>query len=276
MTAKFFDSHVHFETLDGKHGISELIKRAGQAGVTRIIAVGGSPVLNRHAIAAARRFPGTVSAAIGWDRCQAMEKKRQKYARDNGAMTALWQRMLDRCGKLEIRVAALGEIGLDYYYNAGTKPAQFRMMRSLLAAARALRLPVIVHSREAEADTLALLEEHRRLWNGASESSPGVIHCFTGTAKFARRLLEMDYMLGFSGIVTFANADPLRRVAQTVPATRLLVETDTPYLAPAPYRGKRNEPAMLPAVLQRLAEVRGESTEKLAAVTRANAFKLFG
>jgi len=144
-----------------------------------------------------------------------------------------------------------------------------------LDLARQVRRPVIVHSREADADTLDLLREHARLWSGPADRI-GVLHCFTGSAPFAQSLLDLGLYLSFSGIVTFANADPLRQVAARVPTDRLLVETDAPYLTPVPLRGRKNEPAFLPHVVDCLARVRGESAPALAAATRTNALALFG
>lgn len=266
----FFDSHVHFEFGAGEHGIARLLENAAAAGVQGILAVGGSPALNRLALAAARRFPQTVRAAIGWDRTGT-----NRACPAGKPVSDWWRERIERCMGIGMPVAAVGEIGLDYHYDRASAAEQKRLMRAQLAAARALALPVVVHSRNAEEDTLALLAEHRGKWRGCAGSGLGVLHCFTGTADFARRLTEMDFYIGFSGIITFANAAALREVAGTVPEERLLIETDTPYLAPAPYRGKRNQPAYLPATAAKLAGIRGISVERIAGITRANALRLF-
>ncbi len=271
-----FDSHLHFDITHGDHGIGATVARARTAGVLRMLAVGGSPALNRRAITAARRFPDVVQAAIGWDRDQATRWRQSHTCLDATAMREVWQQRLKRCRIVGAQIVALGEIGLDYHYDAATADAQCRLMRCQLETAAALRLPVIVHSRNAETDTLRLLSEYslacRR--STATGHAVGVVHCFTGSHDFAGRLLELDFMLGFSGIVTFRKADSLRDVARHVPDHRLLVETDAPYLAPVPYRGRRNEPALLPAVLQCLADVRQTSPDDLARITTQNAIRL--
>lgn len=270
-----FDSHVHFDTIRGNHGIAALVERATRAGISAMVAVGGSPTLNRHAITAARWFPDTISAAIGWDRDQILNPYRRELAANPQKLCDGLRRRITRCRKLGIRICALGEIGLDYHYAPETARDQCRMMRGQLAAARELELPVIVHTREADADTLALLNAHVSARSKSSPKFPGVVHCFTGTTEFAKRILDLGFFIGLSGIVTFAKADTLHETATTIPAEKLLIETDTPYLAPVPHRGHRNEPAFLPAILQRLAEIRHEPADRLAETTRANTRALF-
>ncbi len=270
-----FDSHVHFDTSRGEHGITALVERADHARVTDILAVGGSPALNRHAITAARLFPHKVRAAIGWDRDQALDGRRTGIARDPQSMLHYWSNRIARCRSIGIQISALGEIGLDYHYAADTAPDQRLLLRTQLAAARALHLPVIIHSRDADTDTLALLKEHVSALPDNPRFHPGVVHCFTGTTEFAAGILDLGFLIGLSGIITFANAKALRQTAKTIPAEKLLIETDTPYLAPVPYRGHRNQPFFLPAILQCLAETRNEPAERLAELTRANALALF-
>jgi TatD DNase family protein len=137
------------------------------------------------------------------------------------------------------------------------------------------RLPVIVHSREADDDTVELLREHVRRWRG-DPARIGVLHCFTGTSEFARSVLDLGLMVSFSGIVTFRNADSLRAVAREVPEDRLLIETDTPYLAPVPQRGRPNEPAYVVHVAESLAKIRNDTVEHIAHSTARNALRLFG
>ncbi|MFN2310103.1 MAG: TatD family hydrolase [Gammaproteobacteria bacterium] len=168
------------------------------------------------------------------------------------------------------RVVALGETGLDYYYDAEHKAHQQAQFRSHVQAARAVGKPLIVHTRDARADTLAVLREE-----GASAVG-GVMHCFTEDWDTARQALDLGFYISFSGIVTFRNAEDLRAVARQVPADRVLVETDSPYLAPVPKRGKSNQPAYVRYVAEALAEVRGESFAELARQTTENYFRLFG
>jgi TatD DNase family protein len=268
MARMFFDSHVHFAQADGEHGAAALIERARAAGVGRMIAVGGSPQGNHHAVEVARGHPREVAAAIGFDRDQAGGLFGSAGGID-AAMAEL--KALIRAAPAPV---AIGEIGLDFHYHPETTQAQVELFARQLALARELKLPAIVHSREADEPTIVALQAHAGEWNGPPDAI-GVLHCFTGTEAFARRLLEIGCHISFSGIVTFRNADALRAVARMVPDDRLLIETDTPYLAPVPRRGRRNEPAFLPHVAAKLAEVRGCSVERIANLTTANAERLF-
>lgn len=168
------------------------------------------------------------------------------------------------------KVVALGEIGLDYHYDVPRDLQHEIFIRQMELAAEA-RLPIVVHTREAWEDTLMLLRQH---WQ--PKGLPGVMHCFTGSAEIARQCLDLGFHISFGGVLTFPKAVEVREAAQIVPADRLLVETDAPYLAPIPYRGKRNEPAFVIHTAKKLAEIRGESFEFLANQTTSNFEKLFG
>jgi TatD DNase family protein len=165
----------------------------------------------------------------------------------------------------------VGEIGLDYFYEHSPREAQRQVFARQLERAAALGKRVVIHTRDAAEDTLALLREHRPRLDAAL---PGVIHCFTDSAATAQALLELGFMISFSGILTFKAADAVRAAARIVPPERLLYETDSPFLAPVPHRGKRNEPAYAPLVLQKLAELHGAAVEQLAAVTLQNFHRL--
>ena len=168
------------------------------------------------------------------------------------------------------RASALGEIGLDYHYDLSPRAVQRAVFRAQLALAAQMQLPVVVHTREAEADTVALLQE------AGGTALRGVLHCFTGTAGMARWAVRAGLHVSFAGVVTFRNADALRDTATEVPLERLLVETDCPYLAPVPFRGKRNEPALVVEVANTLARVKGVSVEDLDEAVTANFRALFG
>ena len=168
------------------------------------------------------------------------------------------------------KVVALGETGLDYYYHKGDNRAQQDRFRSHIHIANELDKPVIVHTRDAGQDTLEILRSEN------AEKCGGVIHCFTETMEFADKALELGLMISFSGITTFKNAAALREVARHVPDENLLIETDSPYLAPVPHRGKQNRPAWVRHVAETLAEVRHTSVEHIAQITRDNYFRLFG
>lgn len=167
------------------------------------------------------------------------------------------------------KVVALGETGLDYYYSKERSEEQKQSFLNHLQAGAELGLPVIVHTRDAQSDTIELIR------TGGSPDSAGVMHCFTESWKMARDALDEGYYISISGIVTFRNADELRDVAKKVPLDRLLVETDSPYLAPVPYRGKSNQPRYVRAVAEYIAELRGMNLEQLAEQTSANFFQLF-
>jgi TatD DNase family protein len=257
------DTHVHFQTAMSPDDMAGMVERARTAGVDRLIAVGCEPDANAAALRAASAYPEFIKAAVAYDRSLAGSGVRVETIRELILSAPAGH------------VAAIGELGLDFHYTPETAEAQQTLMAAQLTLARELRLPVIVHSREADRETVELLSTHARQWSGAPDRI-GVLHCFTGTEFLARQLLDLGFMISFSGIVTFRNADPLREVARGIPVDRLLIETDTPYLTPVPYRGKPNEPCYLPAVADLLAGVRGVEVEELACQTTTNATRLFG
>jgi TatD DNase family protein len=168
------------------------------------------------------------------------------------------------------RVVGIGESGLDYYYDHSDRAAQQRSFRAHLAACRETGIPIVVHTRDAEADTATILRDE--LGKGAF---PGVLHCFTGSAELARIALDLGFYISISGIVTFKSAQSLQAVARDLPLDRLLIETDAPFLAPVPHRGKPGEPAFVADTCRFLAQLRGEEPEYLADATRSNFHRLF-
>ncbi len=169
------------------------------------------------------------------------------------------------------RVVAIGETGLDYYYDNSARETQRDLFRMHIDVARETGLPLIIHTRDAEADTLAILEDEK-----GKGDFPALIHCFTASADFGAKVLEMGLTISLSGIVTFKNAKELQEVAKQVPAARLLVETDSPFLAPVPHRGRKCEPSFVAYTAQFLADLREEEFEQLAETTTDNFFALFG
>ena len=260
----FFDTHAHFG--EDAAQVDAQVQRADAAGVKGLVAVGGSRAANRAARAVAGRFPHRVWAAIGFDRDQAAALADEQ--------TDALQARLFPAGFDRSRIVALGEIGLDFHYAAETEASQTALFRRQLALARQRQLPVVVHSREAESATRAELERHARLWDGDRERL-GVLHCFTGSRALADALLEMGYYLSVSGIATFPGADDARAIARRIPESRLLIETDAPYLAPVPMRGRKNEPAYIRHTAETLANVRGVPLHELARTTFRNACRLF-
>ena len=257
-----FDSHVHFQGLLEKNNLAAaaIIVRAAAQGVERMIAVGGAPDSNQQACDIAREHPRQVRAAVGINRDQALTD---------------WSEAALEQLALAPETVALGEIGLDFHHESATRAAQLVLFERMLALARQQRLPVIIHSRAAEAATSALLEQHVRAWPGAPDQV-GVQHCFSGSRDFAERLLELGFFISFSGIVTFKNAGALREIAAMIPAERLLIETDAPWLTPEPWRGRPNEPANVHRVAEELARIRHQPLSEIALITYRNAVRLFG
>ncbi len=173
------------------------------------------------------------------------------------------------------KVAAIGEIGLDYHWDNSPKPIQRRAFEQQLEIAAQLKLPVIIHNREAHEDVIAVLES----WAGSLppelRDRPGVLHSYSAPQSIADRALAAGFYLGFTGPITYKNADDLRRTAASTPMDRILVETDAPYLTPIPYRGKRNEPAYIPLMVERLAALHGVDPSEMAHQTTRNAERLF-
>jgi TatD DNase family protein len=258
------DTHVH---LDGEPAAWDpIMERSDAKGVAAWVVVGGSEAMNESARQAAGRWPDRVWPALGFDR----------HAADSGMADAGGRLgdLLDASARSGVRTVAIGEVGLDRHHSPRDDRAQLRVLEEQLAVARHRCLPVIVHSRDADEATLSVLGAHRARWLGDPERI-GVIHSFTGDMRFAQAALELGFHIGFSGILTFRNADALRQVAAALPASRLLVETDTPYLAPVPVRGRRNEPAFVAHVVDVLARVRGEDPDRTAEQTTGNARRLF-
>ena len=254
----YYDTHAHFE--DSPLQTVAVMDRALAAGVTRTVAVGGSASLNAGALAAVQTYPANVRLALGFDRDQATASAPETFIETLRQLAAAHP------------LAAVGETGLDFHYHPETRDAQCALFAAQLRVSDEWGLPVIIHTREADEATLRVLDETP--WRG--EGLRGVVHCFTGDKIFAAQLLDRQLAISFSGIVTFRNADMLRESVACVPDERLLIETDTPFLAPVPMRGQRNEPAFVAHVAACLAAVRGTTPERIAEITRQNARTMFG
>lgn len=257
----FIDSHAHIDGPEFDADREQVIQEAQRAGVSVILDVGtGDPhsgALER-AVALSSKSQA-VYAAVGthphdarlYD--DAAEDRIRKLIRDNS------------------RVIAWGEIGLDFHYDNSPREVQLDVFRRQLRSGRELNVPVIIHTREAEAETIEAL---RTEWAGSG--LPGIMHCFSGSQWLADKAVELGMLISFSGIVTFKKADDLRAIAGRVPLDRLLIETDCPYLTPVPYRGKRNEPAYVVEVARCLAGLRDLSLEEVGKLTTANFARVFG
>jgi TatD DNase family protein len=255
----YIDSHVHFDRFvkDGK--LSDLLEHADAAQIAKMVAIGGSPEANALSLQLAQDYPGRIFGCAGYDRDLATENP------DRAELHHFLENPL---------VKAVGETGLDYYYTADTATEQKKLFADNLALAVEFKKPVVIHSRDADEDSIAMLKDYARDWKGDADRL-GVLHCFTRDIPFARKVLDLGLMVSFSGIVTFANAAPLREVVQYVPDDRLLIETDSPYLAPVPVRGKSNEPANVVHVAKQLAELKACSVDSIAILTAKNACTLF-
>lgn len=254
------DSHAHLDALPEPELAAQL-DRARAVGVTRVIAIGGNGPANAKVGALVEAFAGTVYGTVGLDRDGA--------GAWNESCVAALERQLDAPG-----IVAVGECGLDYHYHPESAALQKTLFARMTHLAGKRGIPLIVHSRNAEDDTCEILAESAR--NHKSPGRLGVWHCFTGTVDSARRGLDLGLHISFSGILTFRNAASIRDAARMVPDDWLLIETDAPYLAPAPLRGRDNEPAHLIHTARVLAEVRSCSLEHLADITSRNAERLFG
>lgn len=256
----FFDTHVHFDDFVEDGSFESVLERATVSNVHQLLAVGGSVEANRLSLKLAKEYPGRIFGSAGYDRGLAGE------ALDFSLLREL-------AGRPE--VVAIGETGLDYFYEPEKAAEQKELFFQCLEIAAEVQKPVIVHTRDADEDTLGMLTDFSNVWKG-DPARIGVLHCFTRDEKLAKGLLDIGFVISFSGIVTFRNADPLREVAKMVPADRMLIETDSPYLAPVPHRGKRCEPAFVADTAALLAELRGVALEELAGQTMRNAEILLG
>ncbi len=254
--AALVDSHCHLDFPDFGDELPEIIARAGRAGISHMLTISTHISRFEQVRGLAERFPN-VFCSVGIHPHEAASEAEISV----DELIALTQHP---------KVVGIGETGLDFYYEHSPRDVQERQFRTHIAAARETGLPLIVHTRDADDDTVRVIEaEHA---NGAF---PGLIHCFSASADLARRMVDLGFYISFSGILTFKKADQLRAVAAELPAERILVETDSPYLAPVPKRGKRNEPAYTAFTAQALADARGVTAADIAAITTANFFRLF-
>ena len=252
--ARLVDTHCHLDFDWYAGDLDDVLARATEVGVGRIVVPGIDLQSSQAAVELANEYP-MVLAAVG------------VHPNSSSDWRAGWLDEVRRLARHD-KVVAIGEIGLDYYRDHSPRDIQQAAFEAQLSLAAELKLPVIVHNREADEDVLQRLS--------VSERPSGVLHSFSGPWSTAAAALEIGFYLGFTGPITFKKADELRDVAGRVPAERLLVETDGPFLAPQPYRGKRNEPAYVSYVARRLAEVRGVSEAEIARQSSANAVRLFG
>jgi TatD DNase family protein len=254
--AVLVDSHSHLSMRQFDKDRDRVMARARDAGVVAMIDVGLDLESSRAAIGLAEKYAG-VFATVGFHPHSASQMKDGDVER----LAELAQHP---------RVVAIGEIGLDFYRNRSPREAQVAAFKKQLSLARELGLPVVVHSRQANDEVLGILTD----WAGGSSGPLGVLHCFSGDGELGRRYIEMGFLLSFAGPVTYSKSSAVE-VAGELPLDKLLIETDCPFLAPEPYRGKRNEPSYVSLVAERIGEVRGEPGGVVAQRTAENAIRLF-
>ncbi len=250
------DSHCHLDFPDFAAELDAVVARAGEAGVSHLVSISTRVRRFDEIRAIAERFPN-VFCTVGTHPHQAAEEP-DVTADELVALSA------------HPKVVGIGEVGLDYHYDNSPRPAQRAGFLTHIEAARRTQLPLVIHAREADADVAQILEEET-----AKGAVPFLLHCFTGGADLARRAVALGGTISLSGVLTFKTGAPLREIAASLPADRILVETDAPFLAPIPHRGKRNEPAFVRETARILAEARGVSLEEIARQTSDNFFALF-
>jgi TatD DNase family protein len=250
------DSHCHIDMPQFDADRAEVVARAREAGVLSMLIVGGVDEEGGHQRAL------RVAQELGFPCSAGVHPHEARLYNDDidGELRGLARDKL---------IVAIGEIGLDFHYDHSPRDVQREAFRRQLRLARDVKLPVIIHTREADQETAAILEQEE------AEEIGGVIHCFTGTRELAERALVLGFCISFSGIVAFPRSAVIQEVARTVPRERLLVETDAPFLAPPPHRGKRNEPAFVVEVARKVAELRGEPVEDVARAALENFGRAF-
>ncbi|MGG3559936.1 TatD family hydrolase [Peribacillus frigoritolerans] len=251
-----FDTHVHVNAEQFNEDLEDVIDRAKEAGVDNMVVVG----FDRPTIIRAMELIETYDfmyAAVGWHPVDAIDMTEDDLQ---------WIEELSNHPK----VVAIGEMGLDYHWDKSPKDVQMEVFRKQIRLAKKVGLPIIIHNREATADIVNILKEEEASRVG------GIMHCFSGSAETALECINMNFYISLGGPVTFKNAKKPKEVAAAVPLDRLLIETDCPYLAPHPYRGKRNEPSYVKLVAEQIAEIKQLTFEEVSQATTENAKKLFG
>lgn len=251
-----FDTHVHLNAEQFSEDLDEVIDRAKAEGVDYMVVVGFDRPTIIKAMELVEEYE-FIYASIGWHPVDAIDMREEDL---------LWIEELAKNPK----VVAIGEMGLDYYWDKSPKEIQQEVFRKQIQLAKKVKLPIVIHNREATADIITILKEENAAEVG------GIMHCFSGSVEVAKECVDMNFYISLGGPVTFKNAKKPKEVAQEIPLDKLLIETDCPYLAPHPHRGKRNEPSYVKLVAEQIAELKDMSYEEVSTVTTENAKKLFG
>jgi TatD DNase family protein len=250
-----FDTHVHLNAEQYNEDLEEVIERAKNEGVSYMVVVGFDRPTIQRAMVLAEEYP-FIYACVGWHPVDAIDMTDEDLK---------WIEELAAHPK----VVAIGEMGLDYHWDKSPRDVQQEVLRRQIRLAKKVKLPIVIHNREATADIVEILQQEEAAEVG------GIMHCFSGSPEVAKECLKMNFYISLGGPVTFKNAKKPKEVAADVPLDKLLIETDCPYLAPHPYRGKRNEPGYVKLVAEQIAEIKGVSFEEVARITTNNAKKLF-
>lgn len=252
----FFDTHAHLNAEQYNEDLQEVIDRALDEGISNIVVVGFDRPTIEKAMELTEKYD-FIYASVGWHPVDAIDMTEDDLQ---------WIEELSSHPK----VVALGEMGLDYYWDKSPKDIQQEVFRKQIRLAKKVKLPIVIHNRDATADIVEILKEE-----GAGEVG-GIMHCFSGSPEIAKECVGMNFFISLGGPVTFKNAKKPKEVADVIPLEKLLIETDCPYLTPHPFRGKRNEPSYVKLVAEQIAEIKGLSVEEVAQATTENAKKLFG
>lgn len=252
----FIDTHVHLNADQYEEDVEEVIERALEAKVERMVVVGFDTKTIHKAMELVEKYP-FIYGVIGWHPVDAIDCKESDLE---------WIKELSSHPK----VVGIGETGLDYHWDKSPKGIQQELFRKQIRLAKEVKLPIIIHNRDATGDTVRILQEED------AQEVGGIMHCYGGSVETARQCIDMNFLISLGGPVTFKNAKMPKEVAKEIPLEKLLIETDAPYLAPHPYRGKRNEPSYVPLVAEEIARLKDIPVEQVAKQTTENAIHLFG
>lgn len=251
-----FESHAHYDDKAFDEDRDALLESFGEKGIGYVINIGASIQTTKNTVELAERYPFVYGAAgVHPSDTDELDEEKMEWLKTQCAHP---------------KIVAVGEIGLDYYWDEPDRGIQKKWFERQLQLAREVKLPVIIHSREAAKDTLDIMKDAH------GEELGGVVHCFSYTKEIAKEYLDMDYYFGIGGVVTFQNGKKLKEVVEYLPIEKILLETDSPYLAPVPYRGKRNSSLYIPLIAEEIAKIKGMDYDEVVRVTEGNARSLFG
>lgn len=251
----FIDTHVHLNADQYEEDLQEVIDRALEANVKKMVVIGFDRITIERAMKLVEEY-SFIYAVVGWHPVDAIDCTEEDL------------RWIEELAAHE-KVVGIGEMGLDYHWDKSPKDIQQEVFRKQIRLAQKVKLPIIIHNRDATEDVIRILQEEEAYLTG------GIMHCFGGSVETAKQCIDMNFMISLGGPVTFKNAKKPKEVAAEIPLEYLLIETDAPYLAPHPHRGKRNEPALVPLVAEEIARLKGISVEEVAEATTKNAERFF-